>query len=143
MSEKKFWHSHMKPNLRYKCDIQRIETKLNPGVPDVEGCCNGNAFWVELKYLPKRPPRANLVPRKMESAQTAWLQRRRDNGGRAWVLFQVGDEIFILDGKYSQEILTLKNKTREESHEFWEKKSTLWLPKKPWDWDLILKTLTS
>ncbi len=83
-------------------DIQRIESKIGSGVPDVEGCWNGKTFWVELKAC-DRPKRAtSQLEFKISQGQIIWLKRRWRCGGNAFLLLRVGcnrdAKIYLIKG---------------------------------------------
>ncbi len=59
---------------------QRIESGLTAsGIPDLNGCLNGQEIWVELKKVVGR--QVKLTP-----YQVGWLVRRSLAGGRTWIL---------------------------------------------------------
>lgn len=79
---KKFWRDQL--------DIQRVENGVALGVPDVEGCLQGESFWIELKTS-DRPKRATTrIRARFEDWQVPWLRRRCRAGGKAFLLIQVG-----------------------------------------------------
>lgn len=68
----------------------RVENLVGSGFPDVEGCFDGNSFYVELKGA-LRPARPNTPVRvKWQPGQKPWLSRRWAAGGSAFVLLRVG-----------------------------------------------------
>ena len=63
-----------------KIHWQRIETGSTArGVPDLNGCFEGQEFWVELKAI--RGNRLGLTP-----MQISWLTQRTMHGGKCFVL---------------------------------------------------------
>jgi hypothetical protein len=90
--ESDLWGWLNRPAKKYKgrLHLLRIENLVGSGVPDVEGCLNGNHFWIELKCAAE-PKRADtkLKPR-FQPRQIPWLKARDRAGGRAYVLLQVG-----------------------------------------------------
>ena len=61
----------------------RMESWASPGVPDVNGCLNGNDFWVELKVLTTKSDKK--FP-KWRPHQIAWQTSRSSVGGCVWNL---------------------------------------------------------
>jgi hypothetical protein len=79
--------------------ILRIENSVQEGTPDVNGCCNGIEFWVELKVA-KMPKRSSSPVRvdHFTNEQRRWLFDRVSNGGRAYLLLQVDHEYLLFRG---------------------------------------------
>lgn len=71
-------------------DIQRIETRATKGVPDVEGCLLGRAFWIELKACDRPANTETKLEFKIKREQKIWLERRWRCGGIATMLIRVG-----------------------------------------------------
>ena len=65
---------------------QRIENVAGEGVPDINGCISGKEFWIEAKIAKNK----SFVIR---NAQTAWLARRHNSGGRCFVLVREDKEL--------------------------------------------------
>ena len=79
----------MRPGLH----MTRVEDLLAVGRPDVEACLEGRSFVCELKVAAR--PRRTTTPIRTQSPitpeQVGWLRARRDAGGQAWLLVQVGE----------------------------------------------------
>ena len=93
----------LRPILR-KLDPVRIESpRTGSGTPDV----NYTHGWIELKYMPKWPPRGGpLRVRHFTKEQRAWHLRRRRAGGRSFVLLKVGaTEWLLFDGAVAAVLL--------------------------------------
>ena len=65
--------------LKRECHVQRIETNINPGVPDLSLCRDGVAIWVELKMFIE----GKVLLRK---EQYAWGLSRSLHGDRVFVV---------------------------------------------------------
>lgn len=92
-------------------DAVSVETKLEDGIPDIN-YING---WIECKWLRRWPKRSTTVVRldhPLMPHQQAWLRRRRNRGGRAWVLLQVGREWLLFDGATAGDVIG--KSTRQE-----------------------------
>lgn len=63
------------PNVHF----QRIETNVGLGIPDVNGCCNGIEFWLELKV-------SSGTAIRLSKYQKSWIIRRGREGGRVFIL---------------------------------------------------------
>lgn len=97
---------------------QSIEVPaINKGVPDCNGCYKGVDFWVENKLT--HGWTIGLRPE-----QSAWLCRRARAGGTVRIavrrVIKAGprrgaavDELWILDGKYADQIIRINNLNSE------------------------------
>ena len=63
------------PNVHF----QRIETNVGLGIPDVNGCCKGIEFWLELKV-------SSGTALRLSKFQKSWIIRRGREGGRVFIL---------------------------------------------------------
>jgi hypothetical protein len=57
-----------------------IESHMNGGVPDMNGCYQGTEFWIEFKQTKQRNGKIKFRP-----LQPGWINRRVRNGGHVWV----------------------------------------------------------
>lgn len=75
----------------------RIENLVEPGTPDV----NYRDGWIELKYIPAWPKRAETMVKidHYTPQQRAWAIRRGHVGGKVSLLLVVGDEWLLFSGK--------------------------------------------
>ena len=97
MSEANLW-KQLRENLK-DCDLQRLESGMTSrGIPDVNGCCDGKEFWIELKYT-----KTNKVGIRPE--QVAWMLRRRKNGGRTFILVKTQKELYVYPGWLAKDVL--------------------------------------
>ena len=104
MRENALWRKIRGP-LGEHLDLQRVESPITPGLPDVNYCSGqGVEGWIELKSG-DAPARAATPVFKSQHgvspAQVEWLVRRRRLGGRAWLLAKVGDHLLLLDGVFA------------------------------------------
>lgn len=81
-----------------KVDVQRIEDKMSPGIPDMNVCWNGIEFWLEGKFIKDLPARDDTLVRfgsKDEprlAHQANWLENRQRAGGKCFVWIRVRDD---------------------------------------------------
>lgn len=68
----------------------RVENWVVPGFPDVEGCFEGESFYIELKGALRPAKPETRVRVKWQPGQKPWLNRRWAAGGSAFVLLRVG-----------------------------------------------------
>ena len=127
--EKQIWQT-----IRSKLNdffIQRIETSIERGIPDVHYCVDGVSGWLEGKYL-KSPKRENTkLKLKLSIEQIAWHKSYSYNGGLVYLIVKKDKKIYLFDSDDGEALA--KGVTRED----WEKKA---LAK---DWDKIRIILSS
>lgn len=93
----------------HKIDVQRVENAVASGHPDVEGCIDGDQFWIELKSN-ERPARESTPIRpKTRLSQSIWHNARTKAGSTIhWVLLQVGEDrdgvLYLIPGRHYDEI---------------------------------------
>jgi hypothetical protein len=86
-----------------RAHFQRIESRVGPGVPDVNMCYRGVESWLELKVV-KRPKRGGPIKPRVRAAQVAWLARRRKAGGNAWLLLGIDADVLLFDGSAAADV---------------------------------------
>ena len=127
--EKQIWQT-----IRSKLNdffIQRIETSIERGIPDVHYCVQGVSGWLEGKYL-KSPKRENTkLKLKLSIEQIAWHKSYSYLGGLVYLIVKKDKKIYLFDSDDGEALA--KGVTRED----WEKKA---LAK---DWDKIRIILSS
>lgn len=77
MKESQFWALVKGKMLG---DVERVENALTRGTPDVNGCYNGQEYWLELKILDAK---GNC---ELRPEQYLWHRKRQEHGGRVFVL---------------------------------------------------------
>lgn len=96
--------------FRGRGHVQSHEDKYSTGIPDMDYCFNGCAGWVELKIIQAWPakPTGNLhtALKHMTNEQINWLKKRRNAGGRAFVLLKVMStkEYLLFDGNDARKL---------------------------------------
>ena len=75
--EAKLWQQ-IKKGLK-NSHLVRIESRIGLGVPDVNGCTNGQTYWLELKVS-----KGKHIP--LSKYQKAWIYERSKVGGKVFVL---------------------------------------------------------
>jgi hypothetical protein len=105
----KWLHDELKPSVaKGVLDLRRVENVCEAGTPDVEGCYEGNGFWIELKGE-DRPKRAETPVRfPVRPQQVNWHRKRRRAGGSCWwyVRIGVGTELqrYLLRGEWGRRL---------------------------------------
>jgi hypothetical protein len=88
--------------------LQRIEDSTKSGTPDVEGCIDGHAFWIELKVAYEQRTKGT-VRIKTTDKQVYFALKRRKAGGLSWYLIRVGTypkwAHYLIPGQYAEELL--------------------------------------
>jgi len=68
--------------LSYNVHWQSLESSvMGQGIPDLNGCCDGQEVWLELKYTKLLKP-SNI---SLEPMQVAWIYKRAKAGGNIWI----------------------------------------------------------
>ena len=84
-------------------DIQRIESPISPGIPDVEGCKGVVSFWIELKACARPKRLTTLLNFDMKNEQAILLKRRWRVGGKCYILVRVGEKreakVYLITGR--------------------------------------------
>lgn len=82
------------------------EDALNTGIPDLSYSGGGVHGWIELKWLPAWPKRAETPVRipHYTKEQKHFLLSRGRAGGRCWLLLRVGKEHLLFDHEYAQRV---------------------------------------
>lgn len=76
--------------------MQRIETSMAEGVPDISCCCDMVDWWMELKVTVGWAVR-------MRASQVGWITRRARAGGRVRIVVRQhmatgGDSLWVIPG---------------------------------------------
>jgi hypothetical protein len=111
--EKQIWQT-----IRSKLNdffIQRIETSIERGIPDVHYCVDGVSGWLEGKYL-QSPKRENTkLKLKLSIEQMAWHKSYKHNGGLVYLIVKKDKQIYLFDSNDGEDLA--KGVTRDD----WEK----------------------
>lgn len=84
--------------------IQRIETQIERGIPDVHYCVAGISGWIEGKYI-KSPKRDNTkIKLKLTVEQIAWHKTYNYYGGRIYVLAKKDRDVYLFTGSMSEQL---------------------------------------
>lgn len=101
MSEANLW-TRVRKAVGHLGHFDRLEYNPVDGIPDVDFCIDGIEGKVELKYREGAPARARTAcyasHPNLREAQEAWIKRRLRNGGRVFILAQIGDYLYLLHG---------------------------------------------
>jgi hypothetical protein len=90
--------------------IQSHEDKYSTGIPDLDYCFNSAAGWCELKIIREWPKKADTnlhgALKHLTNDQCNWLKKRRNAGGRAFILLKVMStkEYLLFDGKDARKL---------------------------------------
>lgn len=110
-SERSLWHT-AKRRLSPYGSLERIESPLVKGVPDVVYCLLSHTGWLELKELDAWPVRP-LTPIRIPSLQLEqvlfmenWI--RRPSFGSAFLLLQVERSYLLVDAVLTRKIFERK-----------------------------------
>ena len=76
--------------------LERIENRAGAGIPDVIGCVNGYALFIELKTAEKPARETTNVPIEIRDSQREWHESWFKVRGGSFFLVQVDKERFLL-----------------------------------------------
>lgn len=93
-------------------DLQRIENSVGTGMPDIEGCIDGGAFWVESKVLHGMNKACTRGTLKFEDGQRDWGKSRWRAGGASYILIGVPSKpgsdrigrVFLIPGAFAMSL---------------------------------------
>ncbi len=106
MTEKKAWE-WLRDGVKGMTGLhlQRVESSVAQGVPDVEGCIRGSAFWMELKAAREPATDTSLVIcEPLKERQLQFIERRLKAGGNVWILYRVGRRVYLIHGKDAAQV---------------------------------------
>ena len=72
----------------------RIESDTSPGIPDIHYCIQSITGFIELKISRDAP----FGDQGLRKSQRDWMEEQASQGGRFWILAQVGAYCFLLEG---------------------------------------------
>ena len=127
--EKQIWQT-----IRSKLNdffIQRIETQIERGIPDVHYCSAGQTGWLEGKYLRSPKREKTKLKLKLSIEQIAWHKSYTHHGGLVYIIVKKDKEIYLFPSSEGETLAI--GVTREE----WEQKA---IAK---DWNTIKKILSN
>ena len=93
--EKQIWQT-----IRSKLNdffIQRIETSIERGIPDVHYCVDGVSGWLEGKYLRSPKRKKTKLKLKLSIEQIAWHKSYSYNGGLVYLIVKKDKQIYLFD----------------------------------------------
>lgn len=95
MSENSMWR-HVRDGMRGLWTVQRHEDKMSKGIADVSFAIGQVNGWLELKYLPHWPKKADNVVQipHFTNEQRVWLSERP----HAWLFLQVAKDYLLFRG---------------------------------------------
>ena len=113
MSEKNLWTACRKkwPDIF----LQRIETAVERGIPDLFYCHDGVMGWVEGKYIDKPVHETSKCRTKVSVEQIAWHRSFKRNKGAVFLLVKVSREVYLFDTDEAEKLNSgvVYNKLRE------------------------------
>tara|TARA_Y100000310_G_scaffold110569_1_gene108934 strand:+ start:19215 stop:19607 length:393 start_codon:yes stop_codon:yes gene_type:complete len=127
--EKQIWQT-----IRSKLNdffIQRIETQIERGIPDVYYCSAGQSGWLEGKYVRSPKREKTKLKLKLSIEQIAWHKSYTYHGGLVYIIVKKDKKIYLFPSSEGEALAI--GVTREE----WEKKA---IAK---DWNTIKKILSN
>ncbi len=108
-SERQLWHTTRRQLSDYG-KLQRIESPLVSGIPDVVYCLLGHTGWLELKEVddwPVRPTTTLKIP-SLTLEQVLFSESWSGVGGSAHLLLQVSRTYLLLTSSMMRKIFDQK-----------------------------------
>jgi len=102
MSESSLW-DRIRNNIGHTAHFSRIEFTPEAGIPDVTFCSHGVEGFIELKHCHEAPKRANtrvFGSEGLRDSQIIWIYRRVKHGGRVWILPQIDESLYLVEGRH-------------------------------------------
>lgn len=78
--------------LRPFMELERIESHMRCGIPDIYCAESGYTCWIEVKDCPGGMP--NFLP--LRKAQALWIQKMVKRGVKIWVLLRLNGTMMAL-----------------------------------------------
>ena len=106
--EKKAYAAFRKNVMRRADRINRVESPITPGMPDVSCCLRGgNEFWLEIK-APTEPVRLTTPlfgsNHKLSRDQANWIRSQIQAGGKAYIYISTDKRNVLICGTLADEI---------------------------------------
>lgn len=79
--------------------LQRIETQIERGIPDLHYSVNGVSGWIEGKYLETPKREGTKLKLKLSVEQIAWHKAYIHYGGRVYILVKKNRDVYLFHGK--------------------------------------------
>jgi len=95
--------------------LQRIETQIERGIPDLHYCVDGVSGWIEGKYLETPKRESTKLKLKLSVEQIAWHKAYIHYGGSVYILVKKNREILLFKGQDGEELA--KGVSRERFYE--------------------------
>ncbi len=93
-TEGDFWRNSVKPQFdKFHIHYKRIESSVTPGFPDTIVIVHGAVSLIEIKSKPRFLPLLGCTALQKHTMES-WIK----NGGHAYVLAQVQDNVYFLRG---------------------------------------------
>jgi hypothetical protein len=85
--------------------LERIENAVGVGTADVNGLIDEVEFWLELKFISKKPARDGPVFGNggLRPEQKPWLFNRSNAGGQVFIFAQIEKALVLVDGIWAKE----------------------------------------
>ena len=78
--------------------IQRIETAIERGIPDVYFIYEGRSGWIEGKYIRQPKRKTTKLKVKITVEQIAWHISHARHGGISYFLIKKGRDVYLFKG---------------------------------------------
>ena len=85
--------------------IQRIETQIERGIPDVHYVTyGGHSGWIEGKYVKTPKRRKTKIKVGLTIEQLAWHKSYEFYGGKVFILIKKDRDVYLFFGKNGEEL---------------------------------------
>ena len=82
--------------------IQRIETAIERGIPDVYYLSEGHSGWIEGKYIKQPKRKTTKLKVKITIEQIAWHFALKRHGGISYFLVKKVRDVYLFKGSHGR-----------------------------------------
>lgn len=125
MKEASLWN-YIKKGLAGRGLLNRIESSVGNGIPDVLFCIPQKFLWIELKYVKEWPKRnTTKVKLPLRPEQVIWINSRGNLSGLVFVLIKIENDFFLIKHNEINELYA-NGSTKDEWINLFKNRQRYW-----------------
>lgn len=125
MKEASLWN-YIKKGLVGRGLLNRIESSVGNGIPDVLFCIPQKFLWIELKYVKEWPKRnSTKVKLPLRPEQVIWINSRGNLSGLVFVLIKIENDFFLIKHNEINELYA-NGSTKDEWIDTFKNRKRYW-----------------